>query len=409
MKWNMKWKLISIMLILLMVGMAVTAQPMEQKGKEKAKKIKEVKEEIKEKYQQAWHKYQEERQKYIQAHQKYKDLRNKVAFEHAKRYLKNGCHFALNWLERFRFYVNNSNINKEKKAELLSKIDEYMADLEEGKAKINNSTTPQELREAAKELRGKWSKIKNDISVMVGEFAAYKLQVIIEKAEKVSLTLEMKIRSLENMGVGVNTTVNTTEHQGILDEYNMHVSKANQSLQDALTLYNQGNWMQGSKELRKTAQELKKAFKEIKHFIIKLRQMERQGRVFFGNETGEVWVHGNGAVKLEGDAIVNVRGNGTLIISPINAVVTVTGFGNVSYNKDTVSYEGNGRAIIRGKDIMVNIIGENITLYAKGSGTLHLSGVGYYRVKELPNRKMVSGEYNESKSVTVTVGRTRVT
>ncbi|MBO8183401.1 MAG: hypothetical protein H0Z28_11525 [Archaeoglobus sp.] len=391
----MKWKLISIMLVLVMVGMAgiaatAAAQPTYM---EKAK-------EVREKYKQAWQNYQEERQKYIQAHQKYKDLRNQIAFNHAKKFLNNGCHFAERWLERFRLYVSNSNIDESKKEELLSKIDSYIQLIEEKKAKINDSTTPEELREAARELRQEWNEIKQDIRLMVGEFAAYKLQVIIQKAEKVEVRLEEKIQELESQGV------NTTELEAILDEYSQHVDSANESVQNALALYEQGDWKEASKELRKATQELNKAFKEIKLFVTKLRHTLQvsQGRIFFGNETGEVWAHGNGIVKLEGDAVVSVRGHGTLTVSPINAVVSVVGFGNATKDEvnTTVIYEGSGKAIVRGKNITVSITGENVSLFAKGKGSLYLNGTGFYRVKKLPEEEMTVHEYNES--VTVYIG-----
>jgi len=385
----------ALTLVLVMAGLAVTAaQPMGMENMEKAEKVKE----IREKYKKAWESYQSEREKYIQTHQKYKDLRNQMAFNQAKKFLNNGCNFAERWLERFRVYVENSAMDEDKKQEILSQIDEYIDTIEEKRAKINDSATPQELREAAMEMRQAWIEIRQNLRVMAGQVAAFKLQLIIQKAEGVELRLEEKVQQLEAYGV------DTSELEAVLEEYSEHLSNADDFVDNALDLYEEGKVVEANRELRKATAEIKEAFKEIKIFIKLTREKVSQGKIFFGNETGEVWARGDGIVRLKGDAIVNLRGEGTLEISPANAVITVVGFGNVTRggSSDTVVYEGVGKAIIRGKNITVSIEGENITFFAKGKGSLYLDGTGFYRVKKLPEEEMEIHEYDGS--VTVDIG-----
>jgi len=390
----MKWvKVISVMLVLIVAGMAVVAaQPNFEHAhaKEKAK-------EKYEKYKEAWERYKEAKQKYIQTHQKYKDLRNQMAFNHAKGFLLNGCNFAERWLERFRIYIENSKIDDAKKQELLSEIGEYINTIEEKRAKINNSQTPEELREAAREMRQAWNEIRLNLRVMVGQVAALKLQIVIQKAEGVEVRLEERIQQLEAYGL------DTSELEAILDEYSDHLQNANESVNSALALCEEGKINKANKELREATKEIKEAFKDIKKFIHRWREKASHGKIFFGNETGEVWAHGNGTARLSGDAIVNVRGNGTLTVSPIDAVVSVVGFGSPTKDEtnNTVIYEGVGKAIVRGKDITVSIIGENITLFAKGKGSLYLNGTGYYRVKKLPDTPMQEFSYNNETTVCI--------
>ena len=383
----MKWKLISLMLVLLMVGMAVAAaQPNSEDVKEKY-----------EKYKEAWENYENAKQKYVQTHQKYKDLRNQIAFNHAKRFLNNGCSFAERWLERFRLYVENSKIDDVKKQEILSEIDKYINTIEEKRVKINDSQTPEELREAAKEMRQAWNEMRVNLRAMVGQVAAFKLQTVIQKAEGVEVRLEEKIQQLEAYGI------DTSGLETILDEYSGHIQNANESVNSALALYEEGKANEANKELKEATKELKEAFNNIKKFVHRYREEVSQGKIFFGNETGEVWAHGDGTAKLSGDAVVNVRGNGTLIVSPIDAVVSVVGFGSSTKDEanNTVTFEGNGKAIVRGKDITVTITGERITLFAKGNGSIYLSGTGYYKVKKLPDAPMQESSYGNETTLCI--------
>ncbi len=383
----MKWvKAISIMLVLIVAGMAVAAAQPSFEQKEKY-----------EKYKEAWEQYKEAKQKYVQAHQKYRDLKNHMAFDHAKRFLTNGCNFAERWLERFRIYVEHSKIDDTKKQELLSEINEYISIIKDKRAKINDSQTPEELREAAREMRQAWNEIRLNLRAMVGQVVAFKLQVVIQKAEGVKVRLEERIQQYEAYGV------DTTELEDILNEYSEHIQSANDSVSFALALYDQGKIVEANNELRKATKEIREAFKDIKEFVHRLREKASHGKIFFGNETGEVWAHGDGTAKLSGDAVVNVRGNGTLVVRPIDAVVSVVGFGSSIKDEtnNTIIFEGTGKAIVRGKDILVSITGKNITLFAKGNGSLYLSGTGYYRVKKLPESPMQGFNYNNETTVCI--------
>ncbi len=385
----MKWvKAISIMLVLIVAGMAIgtaAAQP----GFEQKEKY--------EKYKEAWDKYKKAKQEYIQTHQKYRDLKNHMAFDHAKKFLTNGCNFAERWLERFRIYVEHSKIDDTKKQEFLSEINEYINLINDKKAKINDSQTPEELRNAAREMRQTWNEIRLKLRVMVGEVAAFKLQLIVQKAEGVKVRLEERIQQYEAYGL------DTTELENILNEYSKHIEHANESVNMALALYEEGKIIEANNELRTATKELKEAFKNIKEFVYRLREKASHGMVFFGNETGEVWAHGNGVVKLTGDAVVNIRGNGTLIVKPIDAVVSVVGFGSSVKDEEnnTIIFEGIGKAIVRGKSVTVSMTGEKITLFAKGKGYLYLSGTGYYRVKKLPESPMQGASYNNETTVCI--------
>jgi len=386
----MKWvKAFSIMLVLVLAGMAVgtaAAQPNFENVKEKY-----------EKYKEAWERYKDARQKYIQANQKYKDLRNQITFNHAKRFLTNGCNFAERWLERFRLYVERSKIDDAKKQELLSEVDEYISIIEEKRTKVNSSQTPEELREAAREIKQAWNEMRVNLRAMVGQVAAFKLQVVIQKAVNVEVRLEEKIQQLEAYGI------DTSELGTILDEYSEHLQNANESVNNALALYEEGKINEANKELREATKELREAFNNIKEFVHRYREKISQGKIFFGNKTGEVWAHGNGMAMLSGDAIVNVRGNGTLVVSPINAVVSVVGFGSPTKDEanNTVTYEGNGKAIVRGENITVTITGERITLFAKGNGSLYLNGTGYYRVKKLPDTPIQESSYSNETTLCI--------
>lgn len=382
-----------------------------QKWKEHRERIKERAEEIREKYRERAEKYREfkeryekEREEYMKMREKARDLRGEK-FEHAKRFVWAGGNMGIAYLERLRLYVETApRISNESREEILAQIDEYTSLLEEKVNKVNESTTPEELREAVKELRDTWMEVKKGIKGIVGQIVAAKLETVIDRAELVESRLEEKIVALQQAGV------DTTKLEEILSDYSEKIDLAEEKIEQAKEKFKEAGSAEdmdrliaeGHSLLRDATRYLKEAFKDVKEFVKELMPRLREGRIFFGNETGEVWAKGDGIAEITGDAIVRVTGEGTLKVTPADAVIKVVGFGNRS-DGDKVTYTGEGKAVIRGKDITVRIEGEDIVLFAKGKGSLYLEGEGYYRVKKLPGEEMTDETEFEG-SLTVQFG-----
>jgi hypothetical protein len=376
-----KASLVLLLMIMFLAGTVVVAAQADDMGMN-----------IKEKYEEEKEKYMEAREKFLESKKKYKDMRNQFTFNNAKRYLNGGCNVAEKWLERFRNFLERSKIDEEKKMELMAEIDDHMATIENYRLKIDESETPEELRNTAREMNQAWIEMRIRLRAMVGEVAAYRIENVIERAENVSVRLENKIAVMAGYGI------DTSPFESLLEEYNEHLQNAREYLQASINLFESGDIAEGNKELRKSTNEIKKAFGVIREFMKEMQKV-RAGNVFYGYESGEVWAYGNGTAEIRGSVVVNVRGNGTLIVSPAEAIVTVVGFGSSEEENGMAVFEGEGRAVVRGENITVSITGNNISLFAKGKGTLMLEGEGIYRVKKLPEEEMIQQEYNETTDV----------
>lgn len=340
--------------------------------------------------------YENAMKKYNEAKEKYQKARGKAVNETlAKDFLLRGIDVVENWLNVLERRINNMAIDNETRDELIGQINEYRDRLNEMRDRVNNAETIEELREVAKDLRNLWMEIRSGIRGIVGQVVVAKLNVVVEKAEQVELRIEEKIEILNENGY------DTSALSALLEDYSNNLDLAREKLDVAKEKFKDGTpeeMREGQQAVRDAMGYLRQAFSDVRKIINILKDI-RTGRVFYGNKTGEVWAMGDGVAEISGSAIVVVRGNGTLTVSPSDAVVSVVGFGNV----EDGTYTGHGKAVIRGKDINVRIEGTDIRMFAKGHGTLSLDGTGVYRVKKLPDEEMTE-ETPYSGTVEVTFG-----
>jgi len=340
--------------------------------------------------------YENAMKKYNEAKEKYQKARGKAVNETlAKDFLLRGIDVVENWLNVLERRINNMAIDNETRDELIGQINEYRDRLNEMRDRVNNAETIEELREVAKDLRNLWMEIRSGIRGIVGQVVVAKLNVVVEKAEQVEMRIEEKIEILNENGY------DTSALSALLEDYSNNLDLAREKLDVAKEKFKDGTpeeMREGQQAVRDAMGYLRQAFSDVRKIINILKDI-RTGRVFYGNKTGEVWAMGDGVAEISGSAIVVVRGNGTLTVSPSDAVVSVVGFGNV----EDGTYTGHGKAVIRGKDINVRIEGTDIRMFAKGHGTLSLDGTGVYRVKKLPDEEMTE-ETPYSGTVEVTFG-----
>jgi hypothetical protein len=239
-------------------------------------------------------------------------------------------------------------------------------------AEVNTTLTVVQREEARKEMR-----------VIAGYVAAAKIEKLVERAEQVELTLETKIDELRAAGE------DTTELEATLEDFSAKVELARELIDEAESMFENGNAAEGHKTLREAAAALREAFRDVKEIVKEMRKYRiQEGKIFFGNETGEVWVRGNGTAEFVGTGIVIVKGNATLEVEPKDAVVTLVGFSVKSVEGGVSAISGEGKAVIRGENVTVKVEGEDIKLIVKGYGVLTLDGRGMYRVKESPQAEM---------------------
>ncbi|AEA47608.1 hypothetical protein [Archaeoglobus veneficus] len=349
---------------------------------------------VEEDYMKAKHDYKAIREEYHKLKQQ-----GRADFGHAKRYCLAGGMYIENWFDRIENMILTSNMDEETKEAMLAKIEEERAAFEEKLQAINESETPEELREAVKELKEEWKNVRVLVKAVAMQVAIVRIETTIEKAEDLQLKLEGQITELDDAKLAA-----------MLEDYAAKLEEAKEKLNEAKDILVDAETREDVHEAQQLIREaislLRDAFKDVREIVrtsaeLRLQIREQEGKIFFGNQTGELFVVGNGTAKFEGTGIVVVRGSGEITVEPETAIVTLVGFGSKSVEGGVAKVSGEGKAVIRGENIKVTIEGENIKLFVKGYGTATLEGEGIYRVKKLPQYNMTEETYEGSVEVEI--------
>ncbi len=335
--------------------------------------------------------YEKAREMYMKL--RARGLRDPETFRYAKQYVYFGVDYIERWLERLMVQVQNANMGEDQKERLMVRIENCLMALNESKNAVNSSTTPEELRNAVKDLNNIWNEIRIEIKSIAGQIAVAKLEVIVSKTEDVALKLEGEIEELNGTGVDV-TKLNELLNDCLekLDLARQKLEEANEKFEDMLNATNPNELYVEGRDLLKEARDLiRDAFADIREICYEIQHL-RVGHHFFGNETGELLVVGSGTAEINFTGVAVIHADGNVTISPAASVVTVVGFeGGVKDGVEELS--GHGKAVIRGENITVKIDGEFMRIFVKGKGTVTLSGEGIYKLKRSPTEKMEEGTF----------------
>ncbi len=329
--------------------------------------------------------------------EKYKEFRAKFlrmglkgeGFVYAKLFVVHGAYACTDFMNLIKIDIENANIPNATKEKVLENLDSYISQLNEKIQDVNNSNTPEELRNATKELRSLWEEIKPKIRMYAQLVLISKLEDIANKAEIVGMRIEENITA---------SGLNATRMEEMLDDYMNHVEKAKKYLNESLEKIEIENEEFAMKEINDAREELHDAFKILRNIYIEA--MKIKPRVpFMGNKTGEFWVDMSGHADLNGSCIVAIRGNATISITPKSKVVTAVGFENEREADNTITYIGNGKIVAIG-NVTVSVDG-NFRMFVKGSADIYLNGTGEYRIKPLPSEKMELFELSNETMLTI--------
>lgn len=307
-------------------------------------------------------------------------LRSKEGFEYAKLYIVHGLLSVEDFLNLVKVNVISLNLSNDTKEEVLSEINGIIYNLQKRIENVNNTTSPEELRKAVKEVREYWISVKPKIRIYGELFVVSKFYDIAERAEM----------------IGMNIQANATENvEVLLDEYFEHVDKAKELLEEA-----KGKIVRGEdamEEIREARKELIQAFVTLRD-IYKSLGIEKLRELQLGNETGQLWAEIEGNLSVSGQVVVVLNGNGTVDVNE-ESVVTVVGFGKVGESNGKVTYEGKGLIVAKG-DVNLSAKGE-FKMFVKGRGVVYLEGKGEYRIKPLPEEEMVHSELRGNETLMV--------
>jgi len=116
-----------------------------------------------------------------------------------------------------------------------------------------------------------------------------------------------------------------------------------------------------------------------------------------GRGIGYLVAHGAGAAGLEGIGRVYAEGRGKLFVKDIagDARTDVRGFGrSTHYRNGWTKYEGAGQARIAGSHVKVVVIGDHLTLGARGKGRFVLRGTGRFDTNGVQGSWPAHGAYS---------------
>ena len=307
-------------------------------------------------------------------------LRSKEGFKYAKLYVVHGLLSAVDFLNIVKVNVISLNISNDTKEKILSEIDEMIDNLQKKIEKVNNTTSPEELRKEVKEVREYWISVKPKIRIYGELFVVSKFYYIAERAEM----------------IGMNVQANATEKvKDLLKLYFEHVDRAKELLEEAKDKIVKGE--DAMEEIREARKELIQAFVTLREIYKSLGREKLKG-LSLGNETGQMWAEIEGNLSVSGRVVVVLKGEGKVDVNE-KSIVTVVGFEKVGESNGTVTYEGKGSIVAKG-DVNVSARGE-FKMFVKGRGVVYLEGKGEYVIKPLPEEEIVHSELRGNETLMI--------
>jgi len=161
-------------------------------------------------------------------------VRNTVR-QNAQPFLTSSADLVLDALNRVEIQVNASTeLDNATKADLLAQLDQKIADVNDAKAVIanlDNSSTPDDIRAAAKTIREAWLSTKTVLKTSVGRLINARLGNIIHQVEQLSTRIHATRDRLAAAGKDV------TALDAKMDEFDAKLADAKSEYQAAVDLY----------------------------------------------------------------------------------------------------------------------------------------------------------------------------
>ncbi|AKB85645.1 hypothetical protein [Methanococcoides methylutens] len=249
-------------------------------------------------------------------------------------------------------------------------ITSYTDALNDTKIEIGAAETRKDLSDVLKDIRKLWKDAIKDIrsfnEMKVGEH----LDDHIANANRISERLQNEIKEMEENGQNVE------DLQDMLKKYNDLIAEA-ESLQKG------GDTKDAIEATREANEVLRELLQEMKQ-----------------NRKGFVHMEGEGPLNAEGDGTIVLSGQLNVTINATDAMLVIKDLNGDAYINVTGEYdlvneeragEGDhalvyhdftGDAIINGTRLTIMVRGEDMTIFAEGSGSASLSGEGNYRIGE---------------------------
>lgn len=194
----------------------------------------------------------------------------------AKNHLLNTGNLIDNSMEKIRARIEDSNIEEEKKQELLVELDEKISELEDKKTEIellSDDMTNQELQNAVKELKDLWQEIKQYEQKAIASLISSKTEEIVNKLDKDFVKqIDFKIDEL------AAKDIDTSELIDLLEKYKEKVAEANQIQAQIQEASNNGDIDKVREKTSELQEKIEEAKKELRMFTLRHRELLRNNQ-----------------------------------------------------------------------------------------------------------------------------------
>ena len=160
------------------------------------------------------------------------EVRTKVKID-SKDYMDKASERMLLLLEEAKTKVEESDLSADIKTRLNARIDADIKAVTDAKIKVealNENSTSEEVKAAAKELREAWMHAKKTLRITNALVVETRVGLIVERADKLELRLNNLVAKLEAEGK------DTTELKAKIDEFNHHIDTAREKRKEALNV-----------------------------------------------------------------------------------------------------------------------------------------------------------------------------
>jgi hypothetical protein len=291
------------------------------------------------------------------------------------------CDSIIQYCEMLSFRVEATRgLSDNEKTQLNDEIGSYVSELQAKRVIVQNAEDAQQLRTAAGDLWQYWLQIRLRLKQITAQLMVAYANSVVQRLEAFAGRIGARIQQLKDNGI------DTTALDNWLNDFNSKLDNAEQKISDAENRVSQITDNVTFIDIYRIATiRVIEGIAYLKDALIRLRDivsdMNSKGYTVTLTGSGALIAHGSGSAYLSGTGLVWVKAieNGTMIVSP-NANVTTNGVGTKeNLENGYVEYQGIGSARVTGTDITVTLSGNNIILYADGTGTVTLTGTGTYR------------------------------
>ena len=382
--WQVLTSLIAAMFILsLFAGSAMAQKP---------DKYEKAEEKYQQRIDKAQQKLDDARDKFKAAKLKARSAKNKPTRDELKNntveYLEKSIDYLIAHLEAQKSKVAESGSILPFDA--AANLDAHIAQLEDIRAGITLANSSDDYVKFAREIEEVAIKARLETRYYAGILINYRTELFLANADNVSARLDAQIQELKDRGV------DTAALEKKAQAFKALVEEARENYLETLELFESHSGFDSSgmvtnvkdarafldkatdlqkdtlKKLKLAARHLQDVFKDVKKNSRKKAVVEGMGRLV---------ASGNGRAVIEGDVNVTLSGNATLKVSS-NANVTMSGNGSREVlGNGEVKYQGYDSITIEGRNIRIEVSGNDISLEAEGTGKAVLRGNGTYRTE----------------------------